>query len=195
MEDEEKKVCIVGDFNAIVSLAEKAGGSSKMTSANRAFWDWVYSMGLIDLGHHGLAFTWSNKQVGRANIAQRLDRAMASLKWTMDFLILLCFICRDLKVIVPQFSSKQIQSGFDKVSILSARTGGCCVMTSRMCVEEQSEKGGNDWVAAGSFKQEVTKWAKVKKTLDVMLSEIELHMLDLNSKLVTEDTKDWEREL
>lgn len=68
-------ILVIGDFNAIASMEEKWGGSSVFKSANMAFRNWMHEVGLIDLGHRGPAYTWSNKQSGRQNISQRLDRA------------------------------------------------------------------------------------------------------------------------
>lgn len=40
---------------------------------------------MIDLGHHGPAYTWSNKKEGPACVSERLDRALANLEWTMRY--------------------------------------------------------------------------------------------------------------
>lgn len=44
------------------------------------------SFGLIDLGFKGPTFTWSNNRTGRANIRERLDRAIANFDWQALFL-------------------------------------------------------------------------------------------------------------
>lgn len=79
------RVCALGSFNAVASANEKAGWSSSLGSNNRAFSRWVQGAGLLDLGHQGPAYTWSNNQDGKSNIAERLDRVLASLQWTLTF--------------------------------------------------------------------------------------------------------------
>lgn len=36
---------------------------------------------LMDLGFKGTAYTWTNNQVGEANIRERLDKAFATMAW------------------------------------------------------------------------------------------------------------------
>lgn len=73
MEGFEGPICVLGDFNSIVTIQEKAGGSSQLSSHNTAFRQWIHSAGLVHLGYHGPAYTWTNKQQGKANISERLD--------------------------------------------------------------------------------------------------------------------------
>lgn len=77
--------CMFGDFNVVMSLEEKSGGSAELGEPNRLFREWFRNMGLLDLGYHGPAFTWSNRQGGSDNISQRLDRAMATIYWAMTY--------------------------------------------------------------------------------------------------------------
>lgn len=39
----------------------------------------------MDLGFKGNAFTWSNNQICKANIRERIDRAMATVDWWQMF--------------------------------------------------------------------------------------------------------------
>jgi hypothetical protein len=41
--------------------------------------------GLVDLGFHGLRWTYNNKQPGERNFRVRLDRAIASTNWSQLF--------------------------------------------------------------------------------------------------------------
>lgn len=41
--------------------------------------------GMIDLRFQGNPFTWTNKCNGRANIQERLDRALANAQWKLLF--------------------------------------------------------------------------------------------------------------
>lgn len=56
-----------------------------MSSVNRGFRAWVEQTGLIDLGFHGPAYTWSNKQGVHSHVAQRLDRALSTTAWSMSY--------------------------------------------------------------------------------------------------------------
>lgn len=78
-------VLLTGDFNAIVDPLKKRGGRVALLAANRAFQQWIHGNGLVDLGHHGPAYTWSNKQGGRAAISSRLNRMLASIQWAMQY--------------------------------------------------------------------------------------------------------------
>lgn len=79
----DQPTCIVGDFNAIVDLEEKSGGSSQLSSQNRRFSEWINGAELIDLGHHGPCFTWTNKRPSAANVSERLDRALGNVAWSL----------------------------------------------------------------------------------------------------------------
>lgn len=61
VDEGEENVCLIGDFNAISSIHEKSGGRVQFSAPNRAFRSWIQEVGLIDLGHNGPAYTWSNK--------------------------------------------------------------------------------------------------------------------------------------
>lgn len=79
-------MCLIRDFNAICAANEKLGGWSDLAENNSDFRSWVHAYGLIDLGHHGPAYTWSNKQYGPTYIAQRLDRGLGSVLWALQYL-------------------------------------------------------------------------------------------------------------
>ncbi|XP_058078548.1 uncharacterized protein LOC131226846 [Magnolia sinica] len=74
--------CVVGDFN-IIRYTEEHLRSRKVSSAMRAFSDWIENQELVDLPLLGAKFTWTN---GRANpILSRLDRFLVSPKWLETF--------------------------------------------------------------------------------------------------------------
>uniref|UniRef100_A0A2N9IC90 Reverse transcriptase domain-containing protein n=1 Tax=Fagus sylvatica TaxID=28930 RepID=A0A2N9IC90_FAGSY len=75
----------VGDFNCIKEQSEKAGGKPFASSSNSELGGFLFDCNLIDLGFCGNSFTWSNKRKGRANIKERLDRAMANVGWRSLF--------------------------------------------------------------------------------------------------------------
>ena len=68
----------LGDFNEILSMDEKAGGSIRSQQQMDGFRNVVDFCGFSDLGYCGTDFTWSNMQEGEHNIQLRLDRALAT---------------------------------------------------------------------------------------------------------------------
>jgi hypothetical protein len=76
---------LIGDFNAILSPAEKIGGRIFGSSSHSEFQDFVHANGLIDLGFYGNPFTWNNNRHGSFNIRERLDRGLANLAWILLF--------------------------------------------------------------------------------------------------------------
>lgn len=95
------KACLVGDFNAVSSLNEKMGGSASLGTPNREFRDWISNSGYLDLGYHGPAYMWTNGQGGSTNISQRLDKALATVQWTISHLDIAVFH-------LPKFSSDHL---------------------------------------------------------------------------------------
>lgn len=76
---------ILGDFNSIISQAEKNGGNPFSSSSSTNLSAELSNLGLIDLGFHGHPFTWSNKRAGSANIQERLDRGVGNNEWISLF--------------------------------------------------------------------------------------------------------------
>jgi hypothetical protein len=68
----------IGDFNAIISLAEKKGGRIFGSSSHSLFGNFVHDNGLVDLGYSRNPFTWNNKHQGRYNIKEHLDRGLSN---------------------------------------------------------------------------------------------------------------------
>jgi hypothetical protein len=68
---------LIGDFNAILSSAEKKGGRNFGSPSHNFFVDFVHSNGLVDLGYSGNPFTWNNNRQGLHNIKERLDRGLS----------------------------------------------------------------------------------------------------------------------
>ncbi|TXG73661.1 hypothetical protein EZV62_002240 [Acer yangbiense] len=70
-------VC-AGDFNEILGMSEKEGGSAKSFSDMYNFRQIVDNCNLFDLGFTGPKYTWNNKKDGSNNIQERLDRFLAN---------------------------------------------------------------------------------------------------------------------
>jgi hypothetical protein len=76
---------LIGDFNAILSSAEKKGGRLFGSSSHSLFGNFVQDNGLVDLGFSGNPFTWNNKRHSRFNIKERLDRGLFNHSWVLLF--------------------------------------------------------------------------------------------------------------
>lgn len=76
---------MIGDFNAVLSSADKVGGKPVASSSNGGFRRMIDDNGLIDLGFDGYAYTWNNRRGGLANIQERLDRGFANAQWKLQF--------------------------------------------------------------------------------------------------------------
>ncbi|KAK2647852.1 hypothetical protein Ddye_015341 [Dipteronia dyeriana] len=77
-------VC-VGDFNELLSMSDKVGGSDKSFSSMNQFRQAVDDCNLIDLGYSGPRLTWNNKRDGKWNIQERLDRYLPTNQWRDKF--------------------------------------------------------------------------------------------------------------
>jgi hypothetical protein len=76
---------LLGDFNSILSAAEKSGGRKFGSASHGNFFDFVHSNALVDLGFVRNKYTWSNHRTGRDNIRERLDRGLANQNWVHLF--------------------------------------------------------------------------------------------------------------
>ncbi|KAL5759510.1 hypothetical protein ACOSQ2_018348 [Xanthoceras sorbifolium] len=74
-----------GDFNEILSLSEKQGGSEKSIGGVLNFRKAVEDCDLFDPGCSGPRLTWNNKREGVANIQERLDRFLVDSQWSNIF--------------------------------------------------------------------------------------------------------------
>lgn len=81
----EGAVSVVGDFNAVAGQEEKWGGNPAMDGNNKAFREFLFEAGLMDMGFKGPAYTWTNKQYTSNLIFERLDRVVATVSWNNMF--------------------------------------------------------------------------------------------------------------
>jgi hypothetical protein len=72
---------LLGDFNVILSSADKCGGHSFGSTSRNNFAYFVHFYAPVDLGFVGNKFTWSNHCSGRDNIREMLDRGLANQGW------------------------------------------------------------------------------------------------------------------
>lgn len=75
----------VGDYSEIGSVWEKQGGAVCSSSRIENFQNVISNCALMDLEFKGNVFTWSNNQVGEANIRERINTAMANVEWRQRF--------------------------------------------------------------------------------------------------------------
>ncbi|KAF4392031.1 hypothetical protein F8388_004360 [Cannabis sativa] len=82
----------IGDFNEIVSLAEKVGGRTRCTAAMEDFKEVIDDCGLIDFCSVKTELTWCNEHQSN-QIMERLDRGLCNEEW------LRCFEGADIQVL------------------------------------------------------------------------------------------------
>ncbi|XP_072060382.1 uncharacterized protein [Arachis hypogaea] len=81
----EGKVVIAGDFNAIISQAEKEGGGQKSATTIATFINFIDSNELVDIGMVGRPFTWTNRRHGEDLVKEKLDRYLVGMGWKLKF--------------------------------------------------------------------------------------------------------------
>jgi exonuclease III len=67
-----------GDFNMILSLEEKTGGTKKLEQDSGKFKTLIDHLKLVDIENSNGTFTWSNRRSGNQHIACRLDRFLVT---------------------------------------------------------------------------------------------------------------------
>ena len=76
---------VIGDFNEIIGLSEKEGGSIHPRKQVEDFLSTINYCGLCDLGFIGSKFTWLYQTASGVQIRERLDKALATLEWMSLF--------------------------------------------------------------------------------------------------------------
>ncbi|GKA99270.1 RNA-directed DNA polymerase, eukaryota, reverse transcriptase zinc-binding domain protein [Tanacetum coccineum] len=77
--------CLMGDFNATLFLNESTASSSRMDIAMREFKECVADIEVLDVQNTGLQYTWNQKPKGKDGILKKLDRIMANMAFSNDF--------------------------------------------------------------------------------------------------------------
>uniref|UniRef100_A0A5B7A8Z2 Endonuclease/exonuclease/phosphatase domain-containing protein n=1 Tax=Davidia involucrata TaxID=16924 RepID=A0A5B7A8Z2_DAVIN len=75
----------LGDFNEIVCSSEKLDMNNRADSQMMEFRRVLDECEFKDLGFYGQKFTWSNRRNDGANVKERLDRAIANIRWCHMF--------------------------------------------------------------------------------------------------------------
>ncbi|GER34017.1 RNA-directed DNA polymerase-like protein [Striga asiatica] len=76
---------LAGDFNDILSNADKNGGVLRGESSFAVFRDFVSRLGVVECKSKGHQFTWSNHRQGEEFIEEKLDRVIMSPEWLFKF--------------------------------------------------------------------------------------------------------------
>ncbi|GLJ06192.1 hypothetical protein SUGI_0033110 [Cryptomeria japonica] len=71
---QSRKLIIGGNFNVIIDLSEKCGGSKKVTNDMLNFKSFVQKLEVLDYKPSEGWFTWTNRWLGLDNIIEHLDR-------------------------------------------------------------------------------------------------------------------------
>ena len=79
MENINKPILILGDFNVTLHSGERTGTVTGIRSMLE-FSEWINDLGLIDIPLHGVRFTWC-----RNESKSRLDRALCDHEWLRKF--------------------------------------------------------------------------------------------------------------
>ncbi|XP_028089100.1 uncharacterized protein LOC114289558 [Camellia sinensis] len=74
---------MLGDFNEILTSADKFGGRALQPHRARRFQECIDECGMIDLGFAGPRFTWTNLRSTGALIRERLDRCWCNNSWQL----------------------------------------------------------------------------------------------------------------
>ena len=77
----DKLWMLIWDFNAILYLEEKIGGTQSANNYMINFSNFLRDGNLVSLPAYGVLFTWSNCHKNHTVIFERLDRALANPSW------------------------------------------------------------------------------------------------------------------
>ena len=72
---------VMGDFNEIMSSAEKQGKLLRCPAQMAEFREALNDCLLLDLGYQGYEFTWTNNRDPPKCVDERLDRGVATSQW------------------------------------------------------------------------------------------------------------------
>ncbi len=107
-------ICI-GDFNEMLTAAEKRGRLSRSESQMQKFRDTLGACELRDLGFRGSPYTWCNQRLGMARTFERLDRCVANVEWQQ------CYSRYEVSHIIPPVSD-HLMLKLETVRIKTVRT-------------------------------------------------------------------------
>jgi exonuclease III len=69
---------LAGDFNIIMTLAEKKGGTGRLDRYVEDFSYFIDTVEMVDIRTNNGQFTWNNKQINQHQVVTRLDKFLVS---------------------------------------------------------------------------------------------------------------------
>jgi hypothetical protein len=69
---------LAGDFNIIMTLVEKKGGTRRLDRDAEEFSSFIDTMEMVDIRTSNGQFTWNSKRINNHQVATRLDRFLVS---------------------------------------------------------------------------------------------------------------------
>nr|XP_043615884.1 uncharacterized protein LOC122587785 [Erigeron canadensis] len=81
-----KPWCILGDFNATLSLQDTTAGSSVISIAMREFNECITDIEVSDVNSLGLQFIWNQKPQGSHGVLRKIDRVLANSDFFKDYI-------------------------------------------------------------------------------------------------------------
>ncbi|XP_031130716.1 uncharacterized protein LOC116032354 [Ipomoea triloba] len=76
---------VCGDFNSVTSREEVSNPDCFNNAKCADFKEWIFQEGLVDLDFEGPKFTWMRGINTNSFRAARLDRALSSVEWRLNF--------------------------------------------------------------------------------------------------------------
>ena len=73
-EYKDSQIILGGDFNKILSLNEKVGGTQHLSLSSREFKLWIDKFSLLEIPSNNGLYTWNNRRKDNDYIAEKLDR-------------------------------------------------------------------------------------------------------------------------
>ncbi|KAK8974670.1 hypothetical protein V6N11_013137 [Hibiscus sabdariffa] len=130
---------VMGDSNVVSSQEEKIGGVPFNVNDARSYFDFVDTLGLIDIPITGGDFTWSNQRSEEDAILEKLDRVLCSPGWNSffpkavalldiaigsDHALVLVFLKGIIKGSIERSSNLSQNGSWKKIAHLLSRTVG-----------------------------------------------------------------------
>ncbi|XP_074278689.1 uncharacterized protein LOC141602284 [Silene latifolia] len=76
---------IFGDFNQVEYKCDKVSGSKRPIAGANSFNCWKIDNELVDIPFKGPRFTWCNNRKGNKRVYERIDKALGSKEWLLNF--------------------------------------------------------------------------------------------------------------
>ncbi|KAJ4801583.1 reverse transcriptase [Rhynchospora pubera] len=191
-----RPLCVIGDFNSIYAPFEKFGGTSRVKRKHRLFQTMITTSGLLDLGYHGPAYTWTNNRKPDSVILQRLDRALASVSWCSCYPDAKLFHlprsnsdhCPILLRLKPEIKRERKNFKFENWWLYRPNFREVC--------EGAVRNTEQNWHSVTiNLKKGVRKWLRKEKSPTTALSELEHQLSLVQSLSPSTETYALDREL